>query len=38
VLDHLAADEALLIQFAEVARLAPEEVMAARQVLSPVME
>lgn len=38
VLDHLAADEALLIQFAETARIAPDEVMAARHVLSPVME
>ena len=38
VLDHLAADETLLIGFAEEARLSPDEVMAARHVLSPVME
>ena len=38
VLDHVAADEALLVAFAEEERLSPEAVMAARRVLSPVAE
>lgn len=38
LLDHMVSDDELLIQFAQDARIAPEEVMAARQILSPVME
>ena len=38
LLDYMVSDDELLIQLAKDARIAPEEVMAARQVLSPVME
>jgi len=38
LLDHLACDDALLIRFAQDAGLSPEDVMAARQVLSPVAD
>ena len=35
ILDYIASDEALLIGFAEQARIKPEQVMAARWTLSP---
>jgi hypothetical protein len=38
VLDHVVADEALLLAFAAETRRRPEQVMAARRVLSPVEE
>lgn len=38
VLDHLVADEALLIAFAAAARIRPEDVMDAKHLLSPVMD
>ncbi len=38
VLDYLVSDESLLIAFAARLRIKPEAVMAAKYVLSPVME
>jgi len=35
VLDHVAADEELLLAIAEALSVRPERIMAARQVLSP---
>jgi len=35
VLDYVAADEALLVEFAEAAGLAPERIGEARHLLSP---